>query len=158
MGWGGKTSKRSPGNITITSHSPYQTPRERGKTKTNMHILNKRTKSTYTSSLFTKRGNRIIKKTEKYKNKKHKARQHKSPCRIKKVSPGSDTITNRSPSQTPRGRGNRQIQTSTNRVDVRKALRLALSSSSEVIAILKGLKNTRTKWHMERHTTNRLVE
>ena len=28
---------------------------------------------------------------------------------------------------------------------VRKALRLALSSPSEVIAILKGLKNTRTK-------------
>ena len=33
---------------------------------------------------------------------------------------------NRSPSQTPRGRGNRQIQTSTNRTNVRKALRLAL--------------------------------
>ena len=39
-----------------------------------------------------------------------------------------------------------------------KALRLALCSPSEVIAILKGLKNTRTKWHTERHTTNRLVE
>ena len=37
-------------------------------------------------------------------------------------------------SQTPRGRGNRQIQTSTNRTNVRKALRLALSSPSEVIA------------------------
>ena len=46
-----------------------------------------------------------------------------------------------------RGKGNRQIQTSTNRTNVRKALRLALSSPSEVIAILKGLKNTRTKWH-----------
>ena len=34
----------------------------------------------------------------------------------------------------------------------------SLSSPSEVIAILKGLKNTRTKWHRERHTTNRLVE
>ena len=43
------------------------------------------------------------------------------------------------------GRGNRQIQTSTNRTNVRKALRLALSSLSEVIAILKGLKNARTK-------------
>ena len=41
--------------------------------------------------------------------------------------------------------GNRQIQTSTNRTNLRKALRLALSSPSEVIAILKGLKNTRTK-------------
>ena len=77
--------------------------------------------------------------------------------REKKVreNPGSATITNRSPSQTPRGRGNRQIQTSTN---ILKALRLALSSPSEVIAILKGLKNTRTKCHMVRHTTNRFVE
>ena len=41
---------------------------------------------------------------------------------------GSATITNRSPSQTPRGRGNRQIQTSTNQTNVRKALRLALFS------------------------------
>ena len=55
----------------------------------------------------------------------------------------SATITNRSPSQTPRGRGNRQIQTSTNQTNVRKALRLALSSPSEVIAMLKGLKNTK---------------
>ena len=41
--------------------------------------------------------------------------------------------------------GNRQIQTSTNQTNVRKALRVALSSPSEVIAMLKGLKNTRTK-------------
>ena len=40
---------------------------------------------------------------------------------------GSATMTNRSPSQTPRGRGNRQFQTSTNRINVRKALRLHLS-------------------------------
>ena len=46
----------------------------------------------------------------------------------------------------PRGRENRHIQTSTKRTNVRKALRLALSSPSEVIAILKRLKkNTRTK-------------
>ena len=36
-------------------------------------------------------------------------------------------------------------QGQTNRTHVRKALRLTLSSPSEVIAILKGLKNTRTK-------------
>ena len=36
-------------------------------------------------------------------------------------------------------------QTSANRTNVRKALRLAISSPSEVIAMLKGLKNTRTK-------------
>ena len=42
--------------------------------------------------------------------------------------------------------------------NVRKALRLALSTLSEVIAMLKGLKNTRTKWHKVRHKTNHLVE
>ena len=75
-----------------------------------------------------------------------------SPKTYKK-SPGSALITNRSPSQTPRG--NRQIQTSSNRTNARKALRLAFSSQSEVIATLKGLKNTRTKRHKARHTTNR---
>ena len=39
-------------------------------------------------------------------------------------------------------RGNRQ---SSNRTNVRKALKLALSSPSEVIAMLKGMKNIRTK-------------
>ena len=63
----------------------------------------------------------------------------------KEKSPGSATITNRSPYKTPRGRESRQIQTSTNRTNVQKALRFALSSPSEVIAMLKGLKNTRTK-------------
>ena len=49
------------------------------------------------------------------------------------------------PSQTPRGRENRQIQKCTNRTNLQKALRLALSSPNEVIAMLKGLKSTRTK-------------
>ena len=39
-----------------------------------------------------------------------------------------------------------------------KSIRLALSSPGEVIAMLKELKNTRTKWHKVRHKTNRLVE
>ena len=60
-------------------------------------------------------------------------------------SPGNATITSHNPSQTRRGRGNRHNQTSANRTNVRKALRLALSSLSEVIAMLKGLKNSRTK-------------
>ena len=38
-----------------------------------------------------------------------------------------------------------KTKTSENRTNVRKAPRLALSYPSEVIAILKGLKNTRTK-------------
>ena len=62
-------------------------------------------------------------------------------------SQGSATITNRSPSQTPRGRGNRQIQTSTNRTNVRKALRLALSFPK------RGNRNTkRTKKHNNKMT------
>ena len=57
---------------------------------------------------------------------------------VKKVKgPGSATITSRSPSQTPRGRENRQNQTSANRTNVQKALRLAFSSPSEIIAMLK---------------------
>ena len=43
--------------------------------------------------------------------------------------------------QTPRGRGSIQNQTSANQTAVRKALRLALSSPSKVIAMLKELKN-----------------
>ena len=53
---------------------------------------------------------------------------------------GNATITSRSPSQTSRGRGRRQNQTSANRTKEQKALRLALSLPSKVIAILKGLK------------------
>ena len=44
------------------------------------------------------------------------------------------------------------------RTNVRKALRLALSSPSEIVAMLKGLKNTRTKQYKVRHKTNYLVE
>ena len=43
------------------------------------------------------------------------------------------------------GETDKTNQISTNRTNVQKALRLALSSPSEVIAILKGLQNTRTK-------------
>ena len=76
----------------------------------------------------------------------------------KNKNPGSATITSRSPSQAPIGRGNRQNHTSANLINVRKALRLAHSSPSEVIAMLKRLKNTRTKPHKARLKTKRLVE
>ena len=56
------------------------------------------------------------------------------------------TITSYSPSQTPRGRENRQNQTTANRTNVRKALILTLSFPSEVNAMLKRLKNTSTKY------------
>ena len=61
------------------------------------------------------------------------------------ITPGSATITNCSHSQKQRGRGHRQNQTSTNRTKERKTPRLAISSPSEVNAMLKGLKSTRTK-------------
>ena len=65
--------------------------------------------------------------------------------------PGSTTITNRSPSQTLRGRGNRQIQTSTNRTNVRKALRLALSLS--LSSPKRGKRNAkRTEKHKNKMT------
>ena len=63
----------------------------------------------------------------------------------KRKSPGSATITSRSPSQTPRGRENRQNQTSTKRTNVQKALRLALSPPNEVFAMIKGLKKHKNK-------------
>ena len=56
----------------------------------------------------------------------------------KTVTPGNATITSRSPSQTPRG----QNQTSPNRTNVRKALRIALSSPTEVVAMLKKDRKT----------------
>ena len=70
--------------------------------------------------------------------------------------PGSATITNRNPSQTPRGRGNRQIQTSTNRTNVRN---IKISS----LFPKRGNRNAkRTEKHKKkmtqvRHKTNRLV-
>ena len=65
--------------------------------------------------------------------------------KMQEKSPGSATITSRSPSQTQRGRGNRQNKTSANQTNVRKSLNVALSSKNEIIAVLKGLENTRTK-------------
>ena len=46
---------------------------------------------------------------------------------------------------TKRKSPNKQNQTSANQTNVRKAISLVLSFPGEVIAMLKGLKNTRTK-------------
>ena len=144
------------------NHKPQPFPdpkRKRKPTNLNKHKPEKR----------TKRGNRNTKRTEKHKNKMtHGKTYNKSPRRINHKATKSKTntgttalkrsveqttggfkallqLTNFTPSQTPKGRGNRQNQTSANRTNVRKALRLALTSPSEVIAKLKGLKNTRIK-------------
>ena len=81
--------------------------------------------------------------------------KHKRRGMQKMVRETSRECHNHKPQPFPdTGRGNRQIKTSTNRTNVRKAPGLALSSPSEVIALLKGLKNTRTKLYKVRHKTN----
>ena len=74
-------------------------------------------------------------------------------------SPGSATITSRRPSQTQRGRGNRQNQTSTNQTNIRKALRLApifnfvaltvLQKSVMKIYLITGRKEWSNDWQKE---------
>ena len=71
------------------------------------------------------------KKVVKIINKK--VREKFSECHNHKLQPFTDT---------KRKRKQKKKQTSANRKNVRKALRLALSSPNEVIAMLKGLKNT----------------
>ena len=68
-------------------------------------------------------------------------------------SPGSATITNLSPSQTPRGRGNRQNQTSANRTNVRKAPRQALSLFPK-----RGNRNAKKEWKTLQVTGSPTVE
>ena len=68
------------------NHKPQPFPdpkRKRKPTNPNKHKPNKRTKSTKTSSLLPKRGNRNTKRTEKHKNKMtHGKLYNKSPRRI----------------------------------------------------------------------------
>ena len=74
------------------NHKPQPFPDPKRKRKpTN---LNKRTKSTKTSSLLPKRGNRSTKRTEKHKNKTTHGKTHnKSPRRINHKSTKSKTNT-----------------------------------------------------------------
>ena len=66
---------------------------------------------------------------------KKKVREKSRECHNHKPQPFPDTKRKRKPTN-PK---------STYRTNVRKSLRLALSSPSEVTAMLKGLKNTKTK-------------
>ena len=86
--------------------------------------------------------------------------EHVKMVREKKNKKKNRECHNEKPQPFPdcNGRGNRQNQTIANRTNVRKALRKALSSPSEVIAMLKGLKNTRTKYHKARLKINCLVD
>ena len=71
------------------------------------------------------------------KKKKKKKKYDKSPGR-------SARITNRSPLQTPRGKRTKTKQAHIAQ-NVRKALRLAVSSPSEIIWMLKGRKKHKNK-------------
>ena len=79
------------------NHKPQPFPdpkRKRKPTNPNKHKSNKRTKSTKISSLFPKRGNRITKRTEKYKNKlTHGKTYNKSPPGINHKAKKSKTNT-----------------------------------------------------------------
>ena len=74
---------------------PFPNPKRKGKpTNLNKHKPNKRTKSTMTSSLFPKRGNRNTKRTEKHKNKMtHGKTYNKSPRIINHKETNSKTNT-----------------------------------------------------------------
>ena len=79
-----------------------------------------------------------------------RVRENSKECHNRKPQPFQDTKrkrrptkpTSRSPSKTPRGRGNRQNQQAQIEQTYKKII--SLSSPSEVIAMLKGLKNTST--------------
>ena len=79
------------------NHKPQPFPdpkRKRKQTNLNKHKSNKRTKSTKSSSLFPKWGNRNTKRTEKHKNKmKHGKTYNKSPRRINHKATKSKTNT-----------------------------------------------------------------
>ena len=78
-----------------------------------------------------------------------KVREKSRECHNHKPQPFKDPKRNRKPTNLNKHKPNKRT----------KSTKISsLSSPSEVIAILKGLKNTRTKRHTERHTTNRLVE
>ena len=74
---------------------PFSDPkRKRKPTNLNKHKPNKRTKSTKISSLFSKRGNRNTKRTDKHKNKMtHGKTYNKSPRRINHKATRSKTNT-----------------------------------------------------------------
>ena len=79
------------------NHKPQHFPdpkRKRKPTNLNKHKPNKRTKSTKISSLFSKRGNHNIKRTEKHRNKMtHGKTYNKSPRRINHKATKSKTNT-----------------------------------------------------------------
>ena len=72
----GKRKVQEVTQLQAAAHHRHQMEEETE--KTNKRKSNKRTKSTKISSLFPKRDNRNAKRTEKYNNKIHKARQKKN--------------------------------------------------------------------------------
>ena len=79
-----KKGKRKVQGVPQSQTAALPRPQEEEEpTNLNKHKPDKRTKSTKTSSLFPKRGNRNTKRTEKHKNKMtHGKTYNKSPRRI----------------------------------------------------------------------------
>ena len=79
-----KNGKRKVQGVPHHKPLPFPDPkRKRKPTNLNKHKPNKRTKSTKISSLFSKRGNRNTKTTEKHKNKTtHGKTYNKSPYSV----------------------------------------------------------------------------
>ena len=90
-----KKGKRKVQGVPQSQPQPFPDPkRKRKPTNLNKHKPNKRTKSTKISSLFSKRGNRNTKRTEKHKNKMtHGKTYNKSPRRINHKATKSKTNT-----------------------------------------------------------------
>ena len=76
---------------------------------------------------------------------------------VKKVREKSRECHNHKPQPFPDPKRKRK-PTNPNKHEPNKRTKSPPPSPSEAIATPKGPKNTRTKRHMERHTTNRLVE
>ena len=81
---------------------------------------------------------------------KKRVREKSMECRNHKPQLFPDTKRKRKPTNPNKHKSNKRTKST--------KIRLALPSPSEVIAMLKGLKNTRTKWHKVRHKANRFIE
>ena len=89
-----KEGKRKVQGVPQSQTAALPRPQEEEETDINKHKPNKRTKSTKTSSLFPKRGNRNTNRTEKHKNKMTHGKTHnKLPRRINHKATKSKTNT-----------------------------------------------------------------
>ena len=82
------------------------------------------------------------------KGKTKKVREKSRECHNHKPQPIPDPKRKRKPTNLNKHKPNKRTKSTT----------ISSLFPKQGNRNIKGLKNTRTKWHMERHTTNRLVE